>query len=168
MSAVRRLARAFIVTGGALAACTPLGPDSVATTPKGPAIEPAGTGSAQPSASTRSSGEPVTSHAATSHPARSAVPATAELNPLDAAGRHIRRAYQGQGCFVYLPFGPLKPGEQRVPGTEPPQHRLPCPPAMADAAYDACRGGVLSRQAGSCVCNSPGNPPRVFASVCPQ
>ncbi len=91
-----------------------------------------------------------------------------DANPKDASGRHIRRAYNGEGCFVYLDFPPLRPGEMRPPGSAPPTESVPCPPEMSDPAYDACRGGVVSFKDAACECFEPGNPPRVQPNPCPE
>lgn len=80
------------------------------------------------------------------------------LNPKNAARRVIKRAYQGDGCFV---DGDFAKGEQPPPGKAPPQVKVDCPPELADPAYDACRGGVLQSDTSgqSCACFQTGNPP---------
>jgi hypothetical protein len=90
------------------------------------------------------------------------------VNPKDAQGRTIHLDYDGEGCFVELPYPPLKPGEQRFPGTPPPRQDAPCPPEMGDPAYASCRGGVVRTTAsGSCECFLMANPPRVSPNACP-
>jgi len=81
-------------------------------------------------------------------------------NPL-AKGTTVRLASNGS-CFVYQPFSPLKPGEQRPPGTEPPRKAVTCPADFAnDPAYRDCIDGVVLAKADSsdCVCSVGGNPP---------
>lgn len=90
-----------------------------------------------------------------------------DANPKTEDGRHIRLGWSGSGCFVYLDFAPLKPGETRVPGTAPPEKAVPCPDELTKPAYQACRGGTISYQGASCQCHIPGNPPRVSDSPCP-
>lgn len=94
-------------------------------------------------------------------------PKRGAANPTDAKGRPIRRSYDGDGCFVYLDFPPLRPGEMRPPGSAPPQEPVGCPPAMSDPAFASCRGGVVNYQGERCECFVPGNPPRVVANPCP-
>ncbi len=83
------------------------------------------------------------------------------LNPKDGADRTIKRAWQGDKCFVELPFPPLAPGQMRPPGSAPPSKEVPCPASMLTPAYEQCRGGVLrSKTDGSaCLCFVMGNPP---------
>ncbi len=83
------------------------------------------------------------------------------LNPRDSANRTIKRAWQGDQCFVELPFPPLKPGQMRPPGSAPPAQTVPCPPSMLTPAYEQCRGGVVHGKpdGSSCVCFVMGNPP---------
>jgi hypothetical protein len=83
------------------------------------------------------------------------------LNPSDAQGRTIQRAWQGDTCFVELPFPPLKPGQHRPPGSAPPTQTIPCPKAMLTPAYEQCRGGVVHGKSdgSSCLCFRMGNPP---------
>lgn len=85
--------------------------------------------------------------------------ASGTLNPLDAKGRVIRTSWTGQGCFVYLPFPELRPGELRPPGTSPPQETAACPPEMSKPSFQQCRGGVVMSAGASCECYVGGNPP---------
>ncbi len=91
-------------------------------------------------------------------------------NP-SAGGSQVRRASNGS-CFVYKPFGPLKPGELRPPGTEPPRDPVACPAGFADdPAYKDCVDGVVLATAdgGDCVCAVGGNPPPLPRPVvCPK
>ncbi|MCA9620293.1 MAG: hypothetical protein KC731_14825, partial [Myxococcales bacterium] len=104
----------------------------------------------------------------TSPPTTATAPPTSVIvNPTSAEGRHVMRAYQGDGCFVYLPFPPLRDGEMRPPGSAPPTKTVPCPKAMADPAYETCRGGVIERRGDGCRCMESGNPPRIMANACP-
>jgi hypothetical protein len=153
----------FVVTVSALAACTPTRP--APTTAPETSTAPTTTSVEVP--------EPVAeTDAATEVP--SAVPdAGSELppatlaahpipvNPRDANDRVIKKAWDGNGCFVELPFPPLLPGQQRPPGTPPPRQKVTCPTTMNDPAYDACKGGVLytTETRSSCVCFVMGNPP---------
>jgi hypothetical protein len=123
-----------------------------------------------PPTSDRTSVSPVPSAPITSatgvepHPAQEV-----SLNPL-SQGSAVRLASNGT-CFVYLPFGPLKPGEQRPPGTEPPRAAVSCPAGFAaDSAYRDCiEGVVLAKAASDCVCAIGGNPPPLPRPVnCPK
>ncbi len=80
------------------------------------------------------------------------------LNPRNKAGRVIKRAYEGDGCFV---DGDFAKGERPPPGKSPPQVKVDCPEELKDAAYDSCRGGTLQANAdqSSCGCFRTGNPP---------
>jgi hypothetical protein len=95
---------------------------------------------------------------------------TVSRNPTTPAGA-IRLASNGT-CFVYKPFGPLKPGEQRPPGTEPPRETVACPAGFAaDPSYKDCIEGVVLAAAdgADCVCAVGGNPPPLpRAVVCPK
>lgn len=96
---------------------------------------------------------------------------TISKNPL-VDGKPARLATD-KTCFVYLPFGPLKPNEQRPPGTEPPRKKIPCPSGMAsDPGYLACFEGTIFAAEGDppdCQCAVGGNPPPLPTSVtCPK
>lgn len=82
-------------------------------------------------------------------------------NPRDGSGRTIKRAWQGDRCFVELPFPALKPGELRPPGTPPPAEDVPCPPAMLAPAYAQGRDGTLHAHPSGTqrLCFVMGNPP---------
>lgn len=81
------------------------------------------------------------------------------LNPRDAENRTVFRD-NGERCYVELPFPPLKPGEQRPPGSAPPTRNVACPAEILDPAFAECRGGALERQpSGECTCFVMGNPP---------
>lgn len=87
-------------------------------------------------------------------------------------GKPVRLA-PDKTCFVYLPFPPLKPNEQRPPGTEPPRKKVACPPGMdADPAYLACFYGTIFAAEGEppdCECSVGGNPPPLPTTVpCPR
>lgn len=82
------------------------------------------------------------------------------VNPKDADGRAIFFA-GGAKCYVEMPFPPLREGEQRYPGTAPPQKDVTCPKDMSKHAWDLCIGGTIhKKEAGNeCVCFRMGNPP---------
>ncbi len=82
------------------------------------------------------------------------------VNPKDKDGRAIFLS-GGTNCYVELPFGPLKPNEQRPPGTPPPHKTVTCPKELSGPAWEACQGGTIhSKDDGkSCVCFRMGNPP---------
>lgn len=92
------------------------------------------------------------------------------LNPRDGEGRTIKRMWQGDQCFVDLPFPPLKPGEHRRPGASPPSQVIACPASMLSPTYEQCRGGVVrgKNDGSACVCLVNGNPPPpVRRAPCP-
>lgn len=95
---------------------------------------------------------------------------TITRNP-STQGSKVRLASDGT-CFVYKPFGPLKPGEQRPPGTEPPREVVACPAGFAtDPAYKDCIAGVVlaTEDGADCVCAVGGNPPPLPRPVpCPK
>lgn len=163
---------AFVITTLTTAACTPT-PEREPVTgvnPPVPVTVPSATGAPIPTTpapeATVPAPEPTANVGGGTTPPLSA---TGSLNPSGAEGRTTYRAYQGDGCFVYLPFPPLKPGEQRVPGTAPPMQPAECPPRLLDPAYESCRGGQLNRKPdGVCECFQPGNPPRVRPNDCPS
>lgn len=96
---------------------------------------------------------------ATADPTASAA-APVTKNPL-SQGAVVRLAHD-KTCFVYQPFPPLRPNEQRPPGTEPPRKKVPCPAGMeSEPSYlDCLEGAVLaSGDPPSCVCAVGGNPP---------
>ena len=91
------------------------------------------------------------------------------VNPKDPEGRAIFLS-DGAKCYVELPFGPLKPGQTRVPGTAPKHKDVTCPKELAGPAWEACKGGsIQSDDAGtSCICFHMGNPPPLPRSIaCP-
>ena len=155
---------AFVLT--VVTACTPT-PDPIVTANPPMPTTPEPTAGAVPSASSAP-----TATVATAPVSTAPVPSPdgkVVINPTDAEGRLIHRSYQGDSCFVYLPFPELKPGETRLPGTPPPSKPQPCPPALKDPAFETCRGGELSRKPdGSCECFEMGNPPRVAPNDCPS
>jgi len=85
--------------------------------------------------------------------------APVQLNPRDGDGRAIRVAWNGEGCFVYLPFPPLGDGARRPKGTAPPQRKISCPDVMKSETFQQCRGGAVQRKDDSCTCFVGGNPP---------
>jgi hypothetical protein len=89
----------------------------------------------------------------------SAVANAGPLNPRDAQNRVIHAAWSGEGCFVYLPFPPLRAGEDRPPGSAPPRETVPCPPIMSTPTFQQCRGGTVTRASDQCSCFVGGNPP---------
>src|SRR5262245_57914297 len=133
---MRPLAPAFVVTLSALSACTqqkqpaPTSTTPTATAEPAPTVDEAPTGP-EPTA------EPAPSASANPElTPESSAPKLADyptvLNPKDASGRAIFRDEKPDRCYVELPFGPLKPGEQRPPGTAPPQQNLACPAVIKD------------------------------------
>lgn len=128
--------------------------------PDGPVVEVPAPEPVPSAAPAPSSVEPTT----TARP----VPKSGQANPVDADGRTIHLAYNADDrCFVYLPFPPLRPGEQRPPGTAPPSRDVPCPAEMQNEAYRSCRGGIVSYKGEACECFEHGNPPRVSPNPCP-
>ena len=95
----------------------------------------------------------------TTNTARFSGPATV-LNSADGKGRTIFTDGKGS-CYVELPFGPLKPGELRPPGTPPPHEAVTCTAHMKDPAWKKCEYGTMhTNPSGSqCVCFRMGNPP---------
>jgi hypothetical protein len=162
---MRRLAPAFVVTISAVSACGGSKPPAPPTTeiakPSATDDEPSRT--PDEASSTEPQAEPV-------DPPTRLEDYPNVLNAKDSAGRAIFRAESGPGCYVELPFGPLKPGEQRPPGTPPPRKNVACPAAMKDPAYDACLGGTIHAKTdkSACVCFVMGNPPEVPRAIsCP-
>jgi hypothetical protein len=165
---MRSKTASFVVTVSALTACVPqksnekppeTTPDTAPTTSTTPVPQP----EPQPTAET-----PPTEDASTVTATVDAEPAPENLgaypkvlNPRDAQGRTIKKAWQGAGCYVELPFPPLLPGQQRYPGTPPPSQNVTCPASMNDPAYEQCRGGVVHQNPpkSACVCFVMGNPP---------
>jgi hypothetical protein len=83
------------------------------------------------------------------------------LNPRDANNRAIKRMWQGDQCYVELPFPPLRPGQLRPPGSAPPAQTIACPASMLTPTFEQCRGGVVQGKAdgSACICFVMGNPP---------
>jgi hypothetical protein len=162
----------FVVTFSAFAACTPVQPV--------PANEPVTT--TPPDAETAADPEPETPNdagataidppdAGSADPPANMAAHPVPVNPRDANGRTVKKAWDGNGCFVELPFPPLVPGQQRPPGTPPPSQNVSCPAAMNDPAYDSCKGGVVytNGERSSCICFVMGNPPPAPTRVtCPK
>lgn len=172
---MRRRSYQFVVTVSAFAACTPSGAKHNSVEPSPSVTSDGPAPKHQPLVATTESADaaPATSDAAsatTTDPPRLADYPNL-LNPKDAAGRVIHRAWHGSGCYVELPFAALKPGEQRPPGTAPPTNPVACPPAMTDPAYTQCRGGTISQNGAgdACICFIMGNPPPLPKAVpCPS
>lgn len=83
---------------------------------------------------------------------------TKALNPKDAKGREVFKGWDGDKCFVELPWPKDKP---RMPGMRAPSEDVTCPPEMAKKGWEACRGGWVSTTAkgDDCICVQWGNPP---------
>jgi hypothetical protein len=90
------------------------------------------------------------------------------LNPQDPDHGSIYVSWQGDTCFVIVPF---PEGTKLSSWQPPPTKTVDCPPSMDDAVWDACRGGTISKRkdGGVCVCSSDGNPPPPPVEVdCPK
>lgn len=162
----------FVVTLSAFAACTPTRPtptnEPVTTTPTAetsaelePPIEPETPADAEATVN-------APPDAASPEPAPTLATYPNAVNPRDANGRTIHKAWDGNGCFVELPF---PPGQMRPPGSAPPTQKVACPATMSDPAYDSCKGGVVytDGQRSGCICFIMGNPPPVPKRMtCPK
>ncbi len=166
---IRALTPAFVATVSAMAssfACNPpsirsAGPTQPPRNVSAPASSAAANAPANTTASPKTGAAPLASTSPRPRVSREF------LNPRDAQGRQILKDYQGAGCHVYLPFPPLKPGEQRVYGSAPPREAAVCPQVMLGKAFESCRDGTLRARGKSCLCTQYGNPPRQFVSPCP-
>jgi hypothetical protein len=90
------------------------------------------------------------------------------LNPTDPDHGTIYVSWDGDTCFVVMPF---PEGTKLSSWQPPPTKTVDCPPSMDDAVWDACRGGLISKRkvGGVCVCTSDGNPPPPPVEVeCPK
>jgi hypothetical protein len=165
----------FVVTFSALAACTP-----TRQAPKADPVHetsPPSTAGSEPEPEPEPGPEPTAEQSANPPvDAGSESPANltsfpVPVNPRDANGRVIHKAWDGKGCFVELPFPPLLPGQQRPPGTPPPMQKMACPAALNDPAYDSCKGGIVytNAQKSGCICFVMGNPPPIPTRMaCPK
>lgn len=91
-----------------------------------------------------------------------------EMNAKDPENGTIYISYDGDSCFVKLPF---PPGTKLTSWQPSPTKTVDCPPSMDDATWDACRTGSISKSkdTGTCVCFHDGNPPPPPAEVvCPK
>lgn len=165
----------FVVTFSALAACTPTGQppkaDSVhetSTPPTAADTEPEPIPEPEPTAEQPANPPP---DAAGGEDPANLTSFPVPVNPRDGNGRVIHKAWDGNGCFVELPFPPLLPGQQRPPGTPPPTQKLACPAALNHPAYDSCKGGIVytNAQKSGCICFVMGNPPPIPTRMtCPK
>ncbi|MEZ4369750.1 MAG: hypothetical protein R3B07_02965 [Polyangiaceae bacterium] len=166
----RALRAAFVVTATVAAGCShsgnePKDPDVIAANPPEPTSDPAPVATsatkvdaAQPPGSAYVPEPAPDIHRNPPAPQVSRLTHQKVLNPKNKAGRVIKRAYQGDGCFV---DGDFPKGERPPPGKAPPEVKVDCPAELKDPAYESCRGGTLQTNddASSCGCFHMGNPP---------
>jgi hypothetical protein len=164
----RRPRAAFVITTSSIALGSCAGADSGSADSSG--------ATASTAASVTLTSQPLPDTAATTTTSSTALGSSAPksdglLNARDAKGRAIfRTGSKGQPeCYVELPFPPLKPNEERYPGTPPPQESVKCPPSMLDAAFLECAFGTVTLKEARCECFVMGNPPPPPRTVsCPK
>jgi hypothetical protein len=164
----RRLAPSIVVTLSAAAACnttptktTVATADPVTTSKPDAPTKPTTTANATPRK--RTPHDPPKDQKQTTWGGESET-----LNPTDPEHGTIYVSWQGDTCFVVMPF---PEGTKLTSWQPPPTKTVDCPPSMDDAVWDACRGGAISKRkdTGHCVCTSDGNPPPPPVEVeCPK